>query len=122
MDETRRMLFDRHAAVCQIFSHRMRLELLDALRDGELTVTQLAERTGAGTSNVSQHVLLMRERGALISRRAGSNVFYSVADERILAAFDLMREVLLDQIRTQSLLADVATSEQRAPRPGSAAA
>ena len=111
MHDTRRLLFERHAAVCQVFSHRLRLELLEALRDGELTVGQLAERTGAGVSNVSQHVSLMRERGALVSRRDGSNVYYGVADARILAAFDLMRELLLDQIRAQSALADVPSAQ-----------
>ncbi len=109
MDETRRLLFERHAAVCQVFSHRLRLELLDALRDGELTVGELTEQTGAGTSNVSQHLSLMRERGALVSRRDGSNVYYRVADPRILTAFDLMREVLLDQIRREGALANAVS-------------
>lgn len=106
MDSQRLLLFERHAAVCQVFSHRLRLELLDALRDGERTVGELAEHVGAGTSNVSQHLSLMRERGALLSRRDGSHVYYRVADPRILAAFDLMRELLLDQIRTQGALAN----------------
>ena len=115
MDEARRQLFERHAAVCQVFSHRLRLELLDALREGELTVGELAEQTGAGTSNVSQHLSLMRERGALVSRRDGSSVYYRVADPRILAAFDLMRELLLDQIRREGALANVAAIPTDSP-------
>lgn len=115
MNETRRLLFERHAAVCQVFSHRLRLELLEALREGELTVGELAEQTGAGTSNVSQHLSLMRERGALVSRRDGSSVYYRVADPRILAAFDLMRELLLDQIRREGALADAASIATDSP-------
>ena len=72
MEPQRRLLFERHAAVCQVFSHRLRLELLDALRDGERSVGELAEHVGAGTSNVSQHLALMRERGAPFAMRSGS--------------------------------------------------
>ncbi len=115
MDDQRRLLFERHAAVCQVFSHRLRLELLDALRGGERTVGGLAEQLGAGTTNVSQHLALMRDRGALVSRRDGSSVYYRVADQRILAAFDLMRELLLDQIRAQGALADAAATPADAP-------
>lgn len=115
MDETRRLLFERHAAVCQVFSHRLRLELLDALRAGELTVGELAEQTGAGTSNVSQHLSLMRERGALVSRRDGSSVYYRVAGPRILTAFDLMRELLLDQIRREGALVEAASTAEASP-------
>jgi DNA-binding transcriptional ArsR family regulator len=114
MDPQRQLLFERHAAVCQVFSNRVRLELLDALRDGELTVGDLAERVGAGTSNVSQHLALMRERGAVTSRRDGASVYYSVPDPRIFDAFDLMRALLLDQIRSQGQLANAVT--QRGPR------
>ncbi len=112
VDDQRRQLFERHAAVCQVFSHRLRLELLDVLRDGECTVGELAERVGAGTSNVSQHLALMRERGALVTRRDGSSVHYRVADPRILVAFDLMRELLLDQIRAQGALAAATPATQ----------
>jgi len=105
MESQRRLLFERHAAVCQVFSNRVRLELLDALREGELAVGELADRLGASASNVSQHLGLMRERGAVVSRRDGASVYYRVRDPRIFGAFDLMRELLLDQIRSQGELA-----------------
>ncbi len=114
MDSQRLLLFERHAAVCQVFSHRLRLELLDALRDGERTVGELAAHLRASPSNVSQHLALMRDRGALVSRRQGSSVYYRVADPRIFAAFDLMRELLLDQIRAQGALANADST----PREG----
>jgi DNA-binding transcriptional ArsR family regulator len=113
MDSQRQLLFERHAAICQVFSNRVRLELLDALREGELTVGELAERVGASPSNVSQHLTLMRERGAVTSRRDGANVHYGVTDPRIFDAFDLMRTLLLDQIRSQGQLADLAAAEGR---------
>jgi ArsR family transcriptional regulator len=72
---------------------------------------------GAGASNVSQHLALMRERGALVSRRHGSSVYYRVADPRILVAFDLMRELLLDQIRAQAALVNVDSASREGSAP-----
>ena len=115
MNDTRRLLFERHAAVCQVFSHRLRLELLDALRDGELTVSELAQRVDARVSNVSQHLTLMRDRGALAVRSDGSHVRYRVADPRILEAFDLMRALLLDQIRREGHILALAVEEGHVP-------
>ena len=104
VDGTRRLLFERHAAFCGVFSHRLRLELLDALRDGELTVGELAKLVDAGTSNVSQHLAVMRERGVVLGRQEGVRVYYRVADRRVFAAFGLLRELLLEQVRRDGSL------------------
>lgn len=106
MDDAKRMLFERHAAVCGVLSNALRLELLDLLRDGERSVGDLAELVGASQSNVSQHLAVMRDRGALRTRRDGSHVHYRIADPRIVEAFDLMRAVLLDQVRREGMLLD----------------
>lgn len=117
MEDARRVLLERHAAVCEVFSHPLRLALLHALREGELTVGELARRVGAGPPNVSQHLARMRERGAIVTRREGSNVYCRVADPRIFQAFDLMRQLLLDQIRQEgNLLPQAVPAEAGARR------
>jgi len=97
-------LYDRHAEMCKVFSNAVRLEILNRLRDDELPVGELAERMGRRQSNVSQHLAMMRERGVLRSRRAGSVVYYRVANPRILDAFDILRGVLFEQIETDGSL------------------
>jgi len=42
------------------------------------------------------------EKGVVISRREGINVFYKLSDERITKACDLMREVLLKRLEENS--------------------
>lgn len=104
MSDARRMLFERHAAVCKVLSNALRLELIDLLREEERTVGELSALVEASASNVSQHLAVMRDRGALRARREGSRVYYSIADPRIVEAFDLMRAVLRDQVRREEAL------------------
>jgi DNA-binding transcriptional ArsR family regulator len=63
----------------------LRIRLLDALRDGELTVNELAERTGASQQNVSKHLALLADAGILARRKEGTRVHYRVVDTGIFA-------------------------------------
>ena len=111
-----RRLFQRHAEMCKVFSHAARLEILNALRDGELSVGELADRTGLRMSNVSQHLAMMRDRGVLASRREGAVIHYRVMNPRMLDAFDILREVLFEQIEAEgSLLPDSRERLAREP-------
>lgn len=104
LDEKQKALCAYHAEMCQVFSHPTRLEILCALREHELSVGELAETLGLGMGNLSQHLAMMRERRILEARKAGNQVFYRVANPKLLKAFDLLREILLDQVAEQSRL------------------
>src|SRR3990172_8815461 len=92
-------LYIYHAEMCKVFSHPKRLHIINALRQEELSVTELSRRTGTAMSNLSQHLAMMRERGILASRKEGNVVYYRVADPKLIQAFDLLREILLEQIQ-----------------------
>ena len=101
-------LYALHASICQTLSNQKRLEVIDCLRDGELHVTRLAEATKISQANLSQHLAIMREKGIVISRREGSNVFYRLSNPKITQACDLMREVLLEHLEAGAVLAGAA--------------
>jgi DNA-binding transcriptional ArsR family regulator len=61
----------------------MRIKLLDRLRDGEATVSELSEATGASQQNVSKHLVLLAEVGIVARRKDGNRVFYRIADEGV---------------------------------------
>jgi DNA-binding transcriptional ArsR family regulator len=63
----------------------IRIRALDLLRDGELSVTELAERLGAGQQNVSKHLAVLGEAGMLVRRKDGTHVYYRIADDGVLA-------------------------------------
>jgi ArsR family transcriptional regulator len=54
--------------------------------------------------NLSQHLAMMRERCILSSRKAGNQVYYRVANPKLLKACDLLRDILLEQIEKESRL------------------
>ena len=63
----------------------LRIRILDLLRDGELTVNELAERLGAGQQNVSKHLAVLAEAGVLDRRKDGTRAYYRIADDGVLA-------------------------------------
>ncbi len=57
---------------------------------GELTVTELVERTGVGQPTVSKHLKTLREVGLVSAREEGQKRFYSVTPEPLEAIEDWM--------------------------------
>jgi len=92
-----RALFELQAEVCKTLTNPKRIEILYALKNTEKTVTELVERLGASKANVSQHLAVMRHKGILSTRRKGVNIYYRVANLKVIDACILMKEVLLEQ-------------------------
>ena len=67
-----------------------RLEILNALREGELTVSDLVARTGLGQANVSKHLQLLLAHGFLNRRKEGLFSYYALADRDVFKLCDLM--------------------------------
>ena len=93
-----------HAEMCKVFSHPKRLELINILRDKEMSVGELSQRLGLAIGNLSQHLAMMRQRHILASRKEGNVVYYRIANLRLLDAFDLLREIMFEQIRQDAAL------------------
>jgi len=70
-----------------------------------MSVTEHAGALEISQSNLSKHLALMRERGILITRRKGLNVYYALSNPKIIQACDLMRQVLLEHLETDVELA-----------------
>lgn len=93
-----RELFELHADMCKVFSNATRLEILNLLRNKEISVSQLVEKTGLSQANVSQHLAVMKNKGIVQSSRKGKNVYYRLVNQKIVQAFDLIREVLAEKL------------------------
>ena len=78
------------AARFQVLADPTRLWILYNLADEELTVNELAHRTGGTQSNISKHLSTLRNHGLVERRPQGTSAFYSVADPSI---FQLCTEV-----------------------------
>jgi ArsR family transcriptional regulator len=67
-----------------------RLEILNALRSGELTVGELVEETALGQANVSKHLQLLFGLGFVTRRKDGLFVYYGLADRTVFQLCDIM--------------------------------
>lgn len=73
-----------------------RLTLLEALRDGERTVSELVVATGLSQPNASAHLACLHDCGLVAREPRGRFVVYRLRDERVAALLGLAEEVLAD--------------------------
>ncbi len=92
-------LYQIHAEMCKVFSNPTRLEILNLLRDKELSVSELIKRTTLSQANVSQHLSIMKSKGIVLSCRKGKNICYRLANPKIIKAFDIIRDILSQRLR-----------------------
>ena len=64
----------------------------------------MAQRLGVAVGNLSQHLNMMKQRRVLVSRKEANNVYYRLANPKMLKAFDLIRETLLEQMQRETVL------------------
>jgi DNA-binding transcriptional ArsR family regulator len=98
-------VYELQAEIIKTLANPIRLAILHSLRGGEKTVNELAELLEVRQSNLSQHLALLRQRGIVKTRKQGANIFYSVFDPTINQACDMVREVLIGQLRQKQELA-----------------
>jgi DNA-binding transcriptional ArsR family regulator len=115
IEESQVQLFQHQASICKTLADAKRLMILHELRDGEMSVGQLASNLGLPQSNVSQHLAILRERGIVTTRRDGTTIYYKLANPKIGEACDLVREVLADQLSQNQAL--VKSLGRRGKRP-----
>jgi ArsR family transcriptional regulator len=97
-----------HAEVCKTLGSPVRIEILSSLRNGEMTVGQLSEELELRQANVSQHLAVLRQRRVVTTRKEGTSIYYRVSNPKINQACQLMREVLLEQLKEAQKLTVLA--------------
>jgi ArsR family transcriptional regulator len=91
-----------HADFCKSISNPKRQEILEALREKEKTVNELIEETKISQSNLSQHLSILRAKGIVQARREGTNIYYSISNKKIIKAYDLVSQVLMESLASQN--------------------
>ena len=95
------LLLQDVAALFAQLGDTTRLRLVRELHAaGELTVSELAARTGITVANASQHLGRLSATGILSRRRDGRTVVYRIADPRLEQLCDLVCSQVRDRART----------------------
>lgn len=109
-DEIEARVLELQASICQAMGDPKRLRILHVLEASERSVGELATILGVSIANVSQHLSVLRGRGLVRSRREGSLVYYRLAYPEVMEACQVLKEILIRQIREGGELAGLSPS------------
>ncbi|MDP1636304.1 MAG: metalloregulator ArsR/SmtB family transcription factor [Gallionellaceae bacterium] len=94
----KQQLFFQLARAGKGIAHPSRLELMEALAQGERSVEALARACGMPFSNVSHHLQILKDCGMAASRKEGLQVFYRLADPEVPAMIATLRRIAERQL------------------------
>ena len=95
------------ASLLRSLASAHRLRILHLLGERSCEVNEVARELGMSQAATSQHLSSMRAVGVVEAHRDGRTVTYRLSDPQILAACELMRDVL---VRRLSRLGDLAAA------------
>jgi DNA-binding transcriptional ArsR family regulator len=100
------MLQGFKAELFKALGHPVRIRILELLRDGERSVSDLQAGLEVEMSSVSQQLSVLRARGLVTGRREGTMVYYSVVDQRVYDLLDTARAMFQRQLSELQEMAD----------------
>lgn len=86
----KKVVYKKTAELFRIIANSKRLEILDAIKDKELSVNELSKMLGTLKSNTSQHLAILRYSGLVVTRRDGKNIFYKISDAKVINILNLL--------------------------------
>jgi ArsR family transcriptional regulator, virulence genes transcriptional regulator len=90
------------------FSNPARLQIIRLLCGEEMNASELVKETGISKANLSQHMGMLVQNGVVKSRKEGAYVYYSLSDDKIVTACNLMQEIVIDGIKRKNKMIERA--------------
>ena len=98
-------IFELQADICLSLGNPKRLQILNLLKNGEMSVGEMVKAMKVAKANLSQHLSILRQKGIVLPRREGTNIYYRIAHPKITEACSIMRDVLMESLKTHENLA-----------------
>ena len=99
-------IFQFQAEFCKMLAHPVRLMIMTAVSQGELSVGEIAETVDAPLATVSQHLGALKSKHMVEFRKDGKTVYYKATDPRLLDACVLIRTILLEGMKRRGEIAE----------------
>jgi DNA-binding transcriptional ArsR family regulator len=75
---------ERAANMLKAIAHPVRISIISCLEDGgRKTVTEIHTQLGIEQSTASHHLVILKDRGVLASKREGKNTLYFLKHENL---------------------------------------
>jgi ArsR family transcriptional regulator len=104
------------AELFKALGHPVRIRILELLRAGERTVSELQAELEIDASSVSQQLAVLRGRQLVTGRKKGTSVHYSVSDPQIFELLDIARSVFDRHLTALQAMAEETTTEVASER------
>lgn len=78
-------LFGSNASLLKVLGHTKRLEIVCLLHGHELTVNQIVQMTGLRQSAVSQHLIILKDSGLVVTNKIGKEAYYTLKADRFVS-------------------------------------
>ena len=100
-------LVDLIAARFKVLGEPNRLRLLNALKAGEKSVSELVSETGTTQPNVSRHLQALADAGLVHRRKEGVAVYYGIAEAQVFELCEHVCGSLRRRLQIQARSAEV---------------
>jgi DNA-binding transcriptional ArsR family regulator len=98
-------IYQIKAEFFKTLGHPARIRVLEVLREGERSVSDLVPEVGLEASHLSQQLAILRRANLVETRKLGTSVMYSVPNPLIFELLDIARKILtLSLVDTRALL------------------
>jgi len=102
-------LRDFKATFFKALANPIRIQIIDELRNGELTVNELKKRLCIEAPNVSQQLAILRSNSIVTTRKVGNNIYYSIRHATIFKMLDEAKKIFNEQLLdVRKLLKDLS--------------
>src|SRR5579863_5126254 len=87
-------IYQIKAEFFKTLGHPARIRVLEVLREGERSVSDLVPEVGLEASHLSQQLAVLRRANLVQTRKEGTSVLYSVANPMVFELLDVARQIL----------------------------
>jgi DNA-binding transcriptional ArsR family regulator len=109
------------AELFKALAHPTRIRILELLRDGERSVSELQLALASEGSAVSQQLAILRMKNLVDTRRAGNSIFYRLRDPHVNELLDVARRIFdTHVIELRAMAEEVAPAGARGRRRSAA--
>ena len=105
--------FQLQEETLKILANQKRLEILQLLKQQELTVSKMVDMIGLPQANLSQHLSILRKMRLVSTRKEGLHVYYRLTDQRIALVIKELRQFLRAQYAHEPEIAQIGVLDSK---------
>ena len=88
------------AKITKSMANPHRMEIIELLAQGEVSVEQIAEQTNLPIANASQHLQVLKQAQLVEVNRQGNFIFYRLSNDNVFKAWKALRDLGVERIST----------------------